>query len=72
MNHTIGIPSLIVASAVPSKTEATLATKTAESATDVASSVAHGNKDSVESSKPTKLLSGLVAYGDDSDSDVDT
>ena len=62
------IPSIIVASPITSNTEATMATKTAESATDVSTV----NKDSVELSKPTKLLSGLVAYGDDSDSDVDT
>ena len=61
--------SFHLASPVLSKTESTVATETAESATGV---VAHGNKDSKESSKPTKLLSALVAYGDDSDSDADT
>ena len=32
----------------------------------------HDNNDLVDSQRSTKVLSSLVAYGDDSDSDIDT
>jgi biotin carboxyl carrier protein len=70
---------LFLASPVSTKTPAALNTTektiaTAESAKEAPTPVTgnHDNKDSVGSPKPTKVLSALVAYGDDSDSDIDT
>lgn len=50
------------------------ATVNAESAKEAPTPITgnHDNDSSVGSPKPTKVLSALVAYGDDSDSDIDT
>ena len=47
------------------------ATVNAESAKEAPTPIT-GNHDNEGSPKPTKVLSALVAYGDDSDSDIDT
>ena len=71
--------SLVVVSPVVPKVAATpnataSTTTTAESAKEALtpSTGNYDNDDSVGSPKPTKVLSALVAYGDDSDSDIDT
>ena len=69
---------LFSASPASTKPAATLnatgaATTTAESAKEAPTpSTGNHDNDSVDSPKPTKVLSALVAYGDDSDSDIDT
>lgn len=65
------LPSFLnTAAPVSSKPAAQMSPTSAESASGVSSAVANDN-DSVGVTKPTKVLSSLVAYGDDSDSDVD-
>ena len=65
-------PSSTKTAATPNATETADATADSAKKAPTPSTGNHDNDDSVGSPKPTKVLSALVAYGDDSDSDIDT